>query len=69
VIPPILQLAPTLTLEQAVAEAVAAGATCWTVPLDGTFDNARADRISVELVSWIRAHYDLDEITHGEDKP
>jgi hypothetical protein len=66
VIPPILLLAPTLTLEQAVAEAVAAGATCWS---GSFFDNARADRISVELVSWIRAHYDLDEITHSEDKP
>ncbi len=44
---------PALTLEQAVAEAVAAGATCF----DGEdFDGARADQISVELVSWIRAH-------------
>jgi hypothetical protein len=57
VIPPILQLPPTLTLEQAVAEAVAAGATCWS---GSTFDNARADRISVELVSWIRAHNWVD---------
>jgi hypothetical protein len=66
VIPPILLLPPTLTLEQAVAEAVAAGATCWS---GSVFDNARADRIAAELCSWIRAHYNLPEITHSEDKP